>query len=117
MGLHEGPTILSVAGQNRQIGQIIRRLHCSFPSVYLYFEPAFSLLDREVWPGAEFGTPGISVDEELDIMREILYNPVAGMCPIPMFRYTFHPAPVPFQHCQQCKYWKRRRRERRVGRR
>ena len=34
--------------------------------------------NREVWPGAEFGTAGVSVDEEMEIMREILYNPVAG---------------------------------------
>ena len=35
---------------------------------------------REVWPGAEFGESGIFVDEEVEVMREILYNPVAGVC-------------------------------------
>ena len=33
---------------------------------------------REVWPGEEFGTPGISVDDEVDIIRTILFNTSAG---------------------------------------
>ena len=33
---------------------------------------------REVWPGEEFGSPGVSVDDEMEIMREILFNPAAG---------------------------------------
>ncbi len=32
-----------------------------------------------MWPGEEFGAPGIAVDEEMDVMRELLMNPVAGM--------------------------------------
>ena len=33
---------------------------------------------RGVWPGAEFGNPGLTVDEEMDVMRDVLFNPVAG---------------------------------------
>ena len=36
---------------------------------------------REVWPGAEFGSSGMSVDEEMDGVREILLNPAAGLPP------------------------------------
>ena len=38
------------------------------------------IIHREVWPEAEeFGGSGISVDEEMEVMRNILLNPVAGM--------------------------------------
>ena len=33
---------------------------------------------REVWPGAEFGSHGISVDDEMEVVKEILFNPAAG---------------------------------------
>ena len=33
---------------------------------------------REVWPEAEFGTSGMSVEEEMDSVRDILLNPAAG---------------------------------------
>ncbi len=33
---------------------------------------------REVWPGEEFGSHGIALDDEMEIMRGILFNPVAG---------------------------------------
>ena len=35
---------------------------------------------REVWQGEEFGHHGISVDDEMEIMRNILFNPAAGEC-------------------------------------
>ena len=38
-----------------------------------------------MWPGAEFGDPGISVDDEMDVMKAILFNPAAGICHIPIF--------------------------------
>lgn len=34
---------------------------------------------REVWPGAEFGSSGMSVDEEMDGVRDILLNQAAGV--------------------------------------
>ena len=33
---------------------------------------------REVWPGAEFGSSGMSVDEEMDGVRDILLNTAVG---------------------------------------
>ncbi len=33
---------------------------------------------REVWPGAEFGSSGMSVDEEMDGIRDILLNTAVG---------------------------------------
>lgn len=33
---------------------------------------------REVWPGEEFGQDGMSVDEEMESVRDILLNPAAG---------------------------------------
>ena len=38
---------------------------------------AFSL-GREVWPDDVFGCHGISVDDELEVIRSILMNPSAG---------------------------------------
>ena len=36
------------------------------------------LYSREVWPGAEFGSSGMSVDEEMDGVRDILLNTAVG---------------------------------------
>ena len=33
---------------------------------------------REVWPGAEFGSSGMSVDEEVEGIRDILLNTAVG---------------------------------------
>lgn len=33
---------------------------------------------REVWPGAEFGSSGMSVDEEVEGIRDILINTAVG---------------------------------------
>ncbi len=54
---------------------------------------------REVWPGEEFGTPGLSVDEEMEVMQSILYNTTAGELahshshsrPVPMFLFQYSP--------------------------
>lgn len=55
-----------------------------------------------MWPGEEFGSPGLSVDEEMDIIRDILLNPVAGMyhCHIPFpIVIIFHSIPaLPVSH-------------------
>ena len=40
----------------------------------IYFTSYF----REVWPEVEFGGSGMSVDEEMDGIRDILLNPAAG---------------------------------------
>ena len=37
-----------------------------------------ALTCREVWPGDEFGHEGMTVDEEMETIRAILLNPVAG---------------------------------------
>ena len=36
------------------------------------------LYSREVWPGAEFGSSGMSVDDEIDGIRDILLNTSVG---------------------------------------
>ena len=33
---------------------------------------------REVWPGVEFGSSGMAVDEEMDGVRDILLNTAVG---------------------------------------
>ena len=36
------------------------------------------LYSREVWPGVEFGSSGMSVDDEMDGVRDILLNTAVG---------------------------------------
>lgn len=60
----------------------------------------YGILIRGVWPGEEFGNPGLSVDEEMDLMRNILLNPVAGVshshipCPRSTNLYSIPVLPV-----------------------
>ena len=37
-------------------------------------------LTREVWPDDVFGTEGIDVVEQRDILKKIFLDPVSGLC-------------------------------------
>lgn len=74
------------------------------PGIYVKKLSFPFLCSREVWPeGDVFGSPDISPEEEIQLLKEILYAPLPRECPVPsacllqaLFQHQGNADPVTF---------------------